>query len=74
MLKQFLAKARARTPIPSLNLPEQPPEIEALLADIQAHSELAARAALADDWESVYRHRHEAQVAAKALCAPRGAK
>lgn len=57
MLNKFLAKARAT--FPTLKLPDQPPHIEALLADIQSHSELAAKAALAGDWATVYRHRVE---------------
>lgn len=38
-------------------LPDQAPEVEAALADIQATSELAAAAAVLGDWASVYRHR-----------------
>lgn len=55
MLSKFLAKAREKIPTPKL--PDQAPEVEAALADIQATSELAAAAAVLGDWASVYRHR-----------------
>ena len=56
MLKKFFQKAAQAAPV--AGLPPQSDAVERVLADIQAHSELAAKAAVNDDWVEAYRHRY----------------